>query len=713
LAKDLQTSVILETKTAEAKLKALVTAINKVDDAINKVGSKTNNLSQGLQKSISHTKRLQSVQQEVTREVKKTNSAHKKTSSLLDEIGTKLKRMAGTYLGIMGMSAIIGASDTITKSENKLNQINGGNTKATQAQMDAMYSASQRSRMGYGDMMSNVSKSMTLSPDAFGGDMNAAIAFQEVMAKSYALGGASQAEQSSSMYQMIQALGSGKLAGDELRSVTEGAPLAAKQIEKFAQEIYKTDEALKDMGSKGMITSEIVVAAMLSAGNEIDKKFEDTAMTFEQAWQRIKNTAMKAFEPVLQKMNQVLNSKVGQSILNGIGRAIEIVANVLNYLFTKLEDVYNYIVDNWETIRTILLILASILATKLLITTGQLVNRLVQVGITAMASGVSWLVAWWPLVLLVGVLIFLVYQWAKSTQTATDFIYSILYGLAMGIIAILAIVLIAYLATGTIMLSIPVLIALLVIGVIAVLIAVFLKYTGEVVGGVYGIWEVIKAVVSWINTAWENMCNSLAGWFWNAVADMLEGVEWLLNGINKIREALGKDAISVGDIRSKAESYTTKVVENKIDIGSAWRTGYDKGYAIGEGIQNKINESGEKLKGLINGGGFGNSGLPSGGSYSYNPAALLGDIADADGKTAKNTGKMADSMELAAEDLELLYNLAEMEWKKEFTTANITVDMSNYNTFNGTNDYEGFALYVRDVIAEEASAVANGAYSFG
>jgi ferritin len=73
---------------------------------------------------------------------------------------------------------------------------------------------------------------------------------------------------------------------------------------------------------------------------------------------------------------------------------------------------------------------------------------------------------------------------------------------------------------------------------------------------------------------------------------------------------------------------------------------------------------------------------------------------------------MADSMEMAKEDLELLYDLAEMEWKKEFTTANITVDMSNYNTVNGMSDLDGIATYLRDGLIEEMSAVANGNYGF-
>ena len=68
-------------------------------------------------------------------------------------------------------------------------------------------------------------------------------------------------------------------------------------------------------------------------------------------------------------------------------------------------------------------------------------------------------------------------------------------------------------------------------------------------------------------------------------------------------------------------------------------------------------------------------------------------------------------MDLTQEDLEYLRKVAEMEWKKEFTTAQITVDMSNYNTINGTEDLDGIVTKLTDKLYEELNVVANGSYS--
>ena len=76
-----------------------------------------------------------------------------------------------------------------------------------------------------------------------------------------------------------------------------------------------------------------------------------------------------------------------------------------------------------------------------------------------------------------------------------------------------------------------------------------------------------------------------------------------------------------------------------------------------------------------------------------------------------DTGDIKDSVDLTTEDLEYLRKVADMEWKKEFTTASITVDMSNYNTINGDNDLDGIVTRLSDRLYEELDAVANGVYA--
>jgi hypothetical protein len=76
-----------------------------------------------------------------------------------------------------------------------------------------------------------------------------------------------------------------------------------------------------------------------------------------------------------------------------------------------------------------------------------------------------------------------------------------------------------------------------------------------------------------------------------------------------------------------------------------------------------------------------------------------------------NTESIADSMQLTAEDLKYLRDVANMEWKKEFTTANITVDMTNNNNVSNDFDLNSLAIGLRNLVEEEMYAVANGTYA--
>lgn len=686
MAKELQASISLEVKSAEQKLKRLADAINSIERAINQAGSSTTNLENGIQKSIDKTEKLKTEINGVASTQKKVTNQFKQTNEVADSIFNKVKAIAGAYLGVMGTQAMIATSDMITSSENKLNSINNGDTSATQTQMDAMYGAAQRSRTGYADMLANVSKSMTLSPDAFDGSMDKAIAFQEIMGKSYTLGGASAAEQASSMYQMIQALGSGKLAGDELRSVTEGAPLAAKEIEKFAQEVYKTDMALKDMGSKGMITSELVVDAMLKAGNTISDKFEDTSMTFAQAGTMIKNNLTKAFEPVLQKLNQALNALAENGFFDDLARGFAILATILSYVVSF----FKLLAENWDWLKMIVIPLTigiGFLAIALALWATKAKLASVAMKLLGNEAFMAWLKAMLPIALVIAAIVAVIMIFKACGITFAE-------------------------VSGAI------------VGAIFTVGAFFKNVWFSFLNIAKGVGAALKVIFQNIGIAFKNVWLECKAKFWDFVGSVYEGVLKIANLINKVLGIFGIQIdtssleLAVNVAKTKAEENRSKKLEYG-DVSSAyaeaasthdtWQSGwastafgngYDIGEKWGQGVADKISSIGAGL--TSDDWGVGNT--------DYNE--MLGDIGDYDAKTAKNTGKMADSMEMAKEDLELLYDLAEMEWKKEFTTANITVDMSNYNTFNDTSDYEGFAIRLKDGLVGELSAVANGTYGF-
>lgn len=805
--KTLTAKVRFDTRSAEANLTRLSKKINAINNALNKKVGKT-----GLDTQISKariqqeklrqaTLKTQQAELKVTEQKHKTALAAEKVKNATDKsnksantlLGT-VKRLAGVYLGMQTIGLGIKTSDKITHAENRLNALEGVGPKTTQEYMDKMYASAQRVRMSYTDMISNASKSMTLAGEAFGGNMDNAIRFQEIMQEAYVLGGAEPTEASTSMYQMIQALGAGTLAGDELRSVREGAPLAYKAIEEFAQGIYQTDESLKDLAADGKITSDIVISAIMNAGKRMDEQFENTAITFGQTWDTIVNTAVKAFEPALKKINKLLNSEKGQRLIEGLGNALIILGNITYGVLDVFATFFSWCVDNWEWLKYVVIgALTVIMALMIKSAAVAIVNAL----ITAWA----WLQAYWPLLLIVAGIVAILYvyeKWREATISTTE---AIIYCL----LAIAAVALIAAVIMGSIPLLIvaAVLIALAAIlyffdyisgavtwfGIlcknIGLEIAGFFKALAWVIANAFMtavefVVDIFNGSVSWIGALFTNLGQTIKGiatnigvafsnaWngalsdFWNFIASCMEGLDWLAKPIEAIAELFGKsfDYTSFVDgLRTKADGYSAKQKEyvewngfEKGWSGDAWNSGVNKwsapkwaedsswsemqnsvggfekgwsseafgiGYNWGSGIQDSINQWGSQFQ--TKAGDDSYSGIFSdisnllGGNSLPDINSPNTDITGAWDQPSvdellSGVGNIKDSMDIADDDLDWMRRIAEMEWRNEFTTAEIKVDMTNNNTVNGDRDLDGIVEYLADVLRDEMTSVANGVH---
>ena len=109
-----------------------------------------------------------------------------------------------------------------------------------------------------------------------------------IVSKAFAVGGAAASEQAAGVLQLGQALGSGFLQGDELRSIRENAPVLAQAI---ADEFGTTIAGLKDLGAEGKLTSDRILKAILNARQQIEAQFNKTSTTIEQSLTLVKNAA--------------------------------------------------------------------------------------------------------------------------------------------------------------------------------------------------------------------------------------------------------------------------------------------------------------------------------------------------------------------------------------------------------------------------------------
>ena len=147
--------------------------------------------------------------------------------------------------------------------------------------------------------------------------------FTDALSLAMRTGGRSMVEQKSAVYQLSQAMGAGKLMGDEFRALSENAPIILKYI---AKEMGVAQGALKELGSEGKITSEIIYNAMMKARPEMEKMAQSLPITMSQAWQQV-NNSYKTF--VDNFMNGTGGMSQGiASMLQGIGKNFDALANI-------------------------------------------------------------------------------------------------------------------------------------------------------------------------------------------------------------------------------------------------------------------------------------------------------------------------------------------------------------------------------------------------
>lgn len=141
--------------------------------------------------------------------------------------------------------------------------------------------------------------------------------------QSFVAGGASAQEQASAVLQLSQALQSGVLQGDELRSLRETSPILLQAI---AKEFGVAQGALKKLGAEGKLTSDRIFKAILNAAPEIEAQFSVTQSTVADSFTNLRTAAIQ----YVGEMNESLGVTAGFSdVVNRLADNFEVFADSL------------------------------------------------------------------------------------------------------------------------------------------------------------------------------------------------------------------------------------------------------------------------------------------------------------------------------------------------------------------------------------------------
>ena len=623
-----------------------------------------------------------------------------------NELTNTIKRAVAAYVSIQSVGKALNISDELVQTTSRLNMMNDG-VQTTAELVNMVYAAAQDARGSFGQMADVVARFGNNAKDAFSSSEEV-VAFADLIQKQMTIAGASTQEAANAELQLSQALGSGVLRGDELNSIFEQAP---NLIQNIADYLDVPIGKIREMAADGELSADVVKAAIFSAADDINSKFNEMPMTWGQIWQSMQNTALIAFQPVLQRLNDLANSEAFQTFIQGAIEAMATLANILLNVFDLAVSIGTFIGDNWSIIAPIVYGIVAALtayiaisaivaaingvmamaegvkaAAQMMATGATFAETAAQQGLNAalMACPLTWIIM---LILALIVVIFAVCNAiAKMTGIANS---------GFGVI------------TGGVNVVIQ-----------------FFKNLGLTVANIaLGIGNAIAALGSNIMTAFHNAICSVQAWWYDLLSTCLSVIESICAALNKLPFV----KFDYSGISSAADEYAAKSSEaagNKEDyqsIGDAFDEGmstfdafqdgwasdaFDAGAAWGDGIADKV--SNFSLSDV-----FGQADIPNVGNYTsgFNDAIANSGVGDSIGNIDDNTGKIKDSLDVTEEDLKYLRDIAEQESINRFTTAEINVDMSGMqNTVNSGDDIDGFMTKLTDSVNEAVDNMTEGVH---
>ena len=588
-------------------------------------------------------------------------------------LGNLLANAASSVAGIArdGIAGMVSMADEIAGTNARLKLIAGSQENVVFLNRAIMESAN-RARGSYMEMSQTVAGLSVNARDAFP-DPRETVGFVEGLQKPFVIGGASAENQKFALLQLQQALASGRLQGDEFRSITENAPILQDMI---ARTMGVSRGQLKQLAAEGAITADVIKNAVLGNSAEIEERFAQMPRKWSDHLTSMKNAATGAFMPIMAEISSMANSQAVKDAVAGIGNAFRqiapialAVARTVMGAMTAITGVINRAYGFINRHMTGFKVLAIGIGVALGIMAAQ---AIFSAGTMAVSAGAT-----------------VAHAVASAMDTAALIAMEFATGGVTGAMMALNATLFA-----SPLFWIPAVIVLIV-GALYLGVTAFNHFagasvsaTGIVVAVFYGAFAVIRNIlVYFINTAiaianffgslWTNPLVAIQNLFaeiWNGIVGLVESaVNGIIDLVNKIpgMDKVGKwDHVQWGgmEVQQIGGRFMNQIEYS--DIGAMAGKGYETGANI-----------------------F-NFEMPDLGGGQYKPngaiADALEDIGTNTGNGAAEGKRAADALDTSEDDLRYLREIAEREAINRYTTASVTIYMGGVtNQVNNGMDLDG------------------------
>lgn len=572
-----------------------------------------------------------------------------------------LSRLLSVYTAFRAVKWAVGMSDTLTGINARLGMMNDG-LQTTAELQDMLYQSAMRSRGSYTDTAAFAAKLGLLAGDAFGNNAEL-IAFAEVLNKQMAISGAGTQEKSAALLQLQQALSSGVLRGDELRSVMENAPLVAQTIAKY---MGVSTGKMRELASEGKVTAEIVKNAMLQAADETNERFAATPRTWGQAWTQFQNEAVRALEPLFEVISELADSQFVDDFISAAAGGLNLLGQAAQFASDHAEDILGVMRELAPVVGTAA---AMFLAYKIAMAVVTAQQWLLNAAMAANPIGIV-------IALIVGLIIAIIYLWDNCEWFRNAFLGSVRQNAKA-----------------------------------------FLWFYNDVV---VPVWNALVPVLNQTGTAFLDLAEIIVNAFSAAGKFFVENMDFMLGSLrsslelyNQIAGTFGWKKVNVDYALSTegmeaARQYALDGI-NKARGFSLDELDYlneDKFMAL---FDQKLQEAGDfRFSGLldkyINGESGRGAGRRGAGGIPYDE---LMDLLNGIDGSVKDAGKTAaKAVDMTQEDLKEMIDVAERRYVNNvnLTAQTPVITVNGANTGRTAADRQNLADTIRDILIEQTAS---------
>lgn len=588
--------------------------------------------------------RMTQNQDEFTQSVRRSESRMNKLGSAAIAVNQGLELIQRIGNGINGFMK---QADEAMMINARIGMMNDGLMEHHELQKKILQMAND-TRSGYEETVDMMSK-LTMS-GAFD-NTKGVMDFTDQINKAIRISGGTEEMNKSAMLQLSQALGSGVLQGDELRSLSENAPYLMKVL---ADGLGVARGELKGMGADGELTTDVIIKAFENQKDVINSTFENLPRTWGDVTTRLGNSWTNFIQHLANDegtgiLNPLINqfyafaewldTLQGMSFLLTIATVIEWITNGLVFMGNVVGTVASLFIENWDFVSMMLLGVSAVLA-------GALIPKLWAMVPPLIAQASAWIVMNYPILMVIGSVI-LFMTMLHSMGVTTEQIIGTVTGIFFGLYAFLYNL----------------------VADIWNLFAVFGEFLGNFCNDPLA--ATVRLFIGFADTVLgilESIANAMDALFGSSMADTLAG--WRSNMQSWADDTFGEQVVTIERME-------------KLDVAD----NFNKGYDFGVDLSNGATQIFEDLTTSMNSMGF-------------------------EGGHIDSVGSIEDTVDVSNEDLEIMRELAEMESIQNFVTLTPKVNIKT-GPVSKDVDIDEIVRRIEKSIEEEMEASTKEVYGLG